>query len=160
MSRALVVVKLLALLAFLVLANDMRSIGDRIDHLIRTFSGYSGLLAFLFLWVVSIGALLATAFLPRLWLRCLLAAPILAGACVAVAYAIVSGVEVTYDSAAIMREAIFLTGQAVSFYAQPVLLGAGVALFGAIGLLLPLRPLRQGAVSVEPSAGGGSGRLR
>ena len=75
--------------------------------------------------------------MPKFWQRLVVALPSLAGTVVGVAYETVSGVEINFDSAAIMHEAIAHIDAATAFYARPILVASALSAVGAIGLLLP-----------------------
>ena len=137
MKWALVGIKLGAVVLFVALTNNTENIGERLEHLHRLYDGYRGILAFLFLWLLCVTGLLANAFLPKFWQRLVVALPSLAGTVVGVAYETVSGVEINFDSAAIMHEAIAHIDSATAFYARPILVASALSAVGAIGLLLP-----------------------
>ena len=156
MNRAAIAAKAAAILAFVALTNDVRSLGERVDVLVHNFNGYLGVVIFGGLWIGCLAGILATGFLPRLWLRVVFGLPLLAGALVGRAYREVAEAEVTYDSAWIMREELWYVGSAVSFYATPVGVAAVLALLGGAALLSP--PRRRDPPPVQERERAGAGR--
>lgn len=138
-NRAAIVAKAVGILAFVLLTNDVPSLGERIDVLVHNFNGYTGVVIFGGLWLVCLAGVLATGFLSRLWLRVVFGLPLLAGALVGSAYRQIAEAEVTYDSAWIMRQELWQTGSALSFYATPVGMATLLALLGGAALLTPPR---------------------
>ena len=132
-------VKIAAILSFVFLTNPHAAVGERVDELIRNFDGYLGAGVFGGLWAVCLAGMLTTGFVSPLWLRFVLALPLLAGALVGSAYEDAARVEIDYDHALMLREGIAHAGPALRLYAGSVF-GAGLlALLGAAGILLPMR---------------------
>ena len=156
MSRTVVAVKVVTILSFVFLTNRFLDLGNRVATLVHNFDGYRGVLIFGGLWVVCLAGMLATGFLPRLWLRVVFAAPLLAGALVGTAYEDVARSEIDYDQVLMLRESISHMRPAVLLYVGSVFGAAVLTLLGAAGLLLPLRTVR----SAVPAAGSLRRRVR
>lgn len=151
MSRTVVAVKVVTILAFVFLTNRFLDLGNRIDTLIHNFGGYRGLVLFGGLWMVCLAGILAAGFLSRLWLRVLFAAPLLAGALVGSAYEDVAGSEIDYDQVLMLRESMSHLGAAIPLYVGSVFGAAVLTLLGALAFLLPLRTVRPAGSRVQPS---------
>ncbi|MYD85237.1 MAG: LTA synthase family protein [Acidobacteria bacterium] len=140
-------IKIAAILSFVFLTNPHAAVGERVDELIRNFDGYLGVGVFGGLWAVCLAGMLTTSFVSTLWLRFVLALPLLAGALVGSAYEDAARVEIDYDHALMLREGIAHAGPALRLYAGSVF-GAGLlALLGAAGILLPMRSFGRFSVS-------------
>ena len=152
MNRRLTAVKLVLLVVFVALTNDTAKLGDRIDNLVRFHAGYQGLAAFVVIWLACLAGFCATAFLPKLWQRLVLAVPLLAGTVVGVAYERIASVEIGYDAVAIMREAVVHFDSAAAFYLNSIGFASALALVGAVAFLLPWRS-KQESVADPASEG-------
>ena len=137
MSRAAIAAKVAGILAFVFLTNRFLDLGNRIDTLIHNFGGFRGVVIFGGLWIVCLAGILAAGFLPRLRLRILFAAPLLAGALVGSAYEDVAGTEIDYDQVLLLRESVAHLPAAVPLYVGSVFGGAHPA--GRTGASAPAR---------------------
>ena len=135
-SRIVVVVKVAAILVFVLLTNRHVDLGARVDQLNNNYGGHA-VWIFGALWMVCLAGILATGLLGRFWLRVVFALPCLAGALVGSAFADIAGDEITYDNALVMRKWISFTGPTLSFYASFVTSAALLTLLGAAALLAP-----------------------
>ncbi len=142
-GKGCLVLKCVALSIFIVLANPVSRPFERFELLMFYHDGYTGVLLFSGIWLVSLVGLLAIAFHPHWIVRMIFGALIIASSFVGLSYGLVADFEINYDSLAIMLEASDFAGAAASFYTRQILVAACVVLLGAWGIVYPLRrPLR------------------
>jgi hypothetical protein len=130
-------IKVVVTLVFLAVTNTHANLPARLDQLIHNFDGYTGALVFIGLWIFCIAGLVETAFLSRTWLRLLFGLPIIAATLVGFSYERVAGVEINYDSLAILLEAVAHVGDALVFHAAQITIAAAVCLVGFLALVFP-----------------------
>ena len=137
MNPTVVAVKALAILCFVFATNRYLGLGDRVATLIHNFDGYRGVVIFGGLWAVCLAGVLSSGFLPRLWLRAVFAAPLLAGTLIGSAFEDAVRREIDYDQVLTLLDGMRHVGSAALLHFGSVFGAAILTLLGAAALLFP-----------------------
>ena len=145
MNRTVAAVKTLAILCFVFATNGYLGLDDRVATLIHNFDGYRGVAVFGGLWVVCLAGVLASGFLPRLWLRAVFAVPLLAGTLIGSAYEDAVRREIDYDQVLTLLDGMRHVRSAALLHFGSVFGAATLTLLGAVALLFPPGPAGRGS---------------
>jgi glucan phosphoethanolaminetransferase (alkaline phosphatase superfamily) len=129
--------KVAGIAVLVILGEHKYKIFDRYEELMHSY-GILGGLGFAFFWVISIVALLVSAFLPHLLTRIVLAAVFFGSTWVGLAYTNIIGVSVfTYDNLYVLIENMSFAGDALSHYKKDILYALFIASFAFVFVVSP-----------------------